>query len=191
MADQKAIIRDRILERLWTDDASEISVYAILDAARDEQVYRLIQSSRLPWVCLYSGNLPISLAKAAPYLLKLEKKHSTTNTILDRGWGQSWGVFLRSAAELNQLRKHFHSFLMVEDEGGRRLVFRYYDPRVFRVYLPTCRPNELQTVFGPVKQFFVEAEEPTCLLEFRLNQERLITEQHAFDPLSDADNLTP
>jgi hypothetical protein len=30
------------------------------------------------------------------------------------------------------------------------LLFRYYDPRVLRVYLPSCRPSELETVFGPV-----------------------------------------
>jgi hypothetical protein len=32
-------------------------------------------------------------------------------------------------------------FLRVKDEDG--LVFRFYDPRVMRVYLPTCAAGEL------------------------------------------------
>ncbi len=30
------------------------------------------------------------------------------------------------------------------------LVFRYYDPRVLRVYLPTCSPAEFARFFGPI-----------------------------------------
>jgi len=46
--------------------------------------------------------------------------------------------------------------LVVKDERGNRLVFRYYDPRVLRVYLPTCSPSELRTVFGPIECFWAE-----------------------------------
>ena len=53
-------------------------------------------------------------------------------------------------ATLEELRRHFRKFLKVEDPKGKSLIFRYYDPRVLRVYLPTCNAMELQTVFGPV-----------------------------------------
>ena len=53
------------------------------------------------------------------------------------------------------------------DEAGRRLIFRYYDPRVLRVYLPTCWPAELETVFGPVDCFLTEGESAAEVIEFR------------------------
>ncbi|MCF6345803.1 MAG: DUF4123 domain-containing protein [Thiomicrorhabdus sp.] len=36
------------------------------------------------------------------------------------------------------------------------LYSRYYDPRVFTRFLPSCQPNQLQTIFGPVKAYLVE-----------------------------------
>jgi hypothetical protein len=36
------------------------------------------------------------------------------------------------------------------------MIFRWYDPRVLRVYLPTCTENELDMLFGPLSSYFVE-----------------------------------
>lgn len=36
------------------------------------------------------------------------------------------------------------------------MLFRFYDPRVLRLYLPTCTSTELEQVFGPVGTFFTE-----------------------------------
>ena len=54
------------------------------------------------------------------------------------------------------------------------MLFRYYDPRVLRVYLPTCNFDELQTVFGPVMHFIQEGEVPTELLRFQLTNGSLV-----------------
>jgi hypothetical protein len=55
---------------------------------------------------------------------------------------------------------------MVKDEAGRRLVFRFYDPRVLRVYLPTCRPAETDEFFGPVHEMLMESEDARDILVF-------------------------
>jgi hypothetical protein len=186
----------RVGQRLWPDDGDETPVYAILDAARDEKIYGSILSSRLEWSCLYSGSIPTELARVAPYLVKLRREHSFTESMIQSGWGDNWGIFLRSDSGLSELRKHFHSFLTVEDEDGKRLVFRYYDPRVFRVYLPTCHLDELLTVFGPVKSFLMEARDPSTLLEFQVGPDGLVAAEHSLlysFPAEPAlgENLTP
>jgi hypothetical protein len=61
----------------------------------------------------------------------------------------------------------------VHDPKGQSLVFRYYDPRVLRVYLPTCTREELRTVFGPIECFWTEAESSDTLLEFGFDQASL------------------
>src|SRR5439155_1286760 len=45
-------------------------------------------------------------------------------------------------------------------------AFRFYDPRVLRIYLPTCNAAEQQFVFGPVLRFLCEEAEPSTLLDF-------------------------
>jgi hypothetical protein len=46
-------------------------------------------------------------------------------------------------------------------------LFRYYDPRVLRTYLPTCSQQDLGEFFGPVLNYVVEGEDPAELLRFQ------------------------
>ena len=73
-----------------------------------------------------------------------------------------------SGADLHSLRQHFRGFLTVHDASGKPLLFRYYDPRVLRTYLPTCSGEELNTMFGPVDAYLMEDESGAALLRFRL-----------------------
>jgi hypothetical protein len=43
---------------------------------------------------------------------------------------------------------------------------RLYDPRVLRIYLPTCNAAETQEFFGPVSRFLMEASDPQLMLQF-------------------------
>jgi hypothetical protein len=174
----RAALLDRVIAALWPAGmAKGTSVWAILDAARDERIYPALRASRLEYLCLYSGKLPEALQRTAPYIVELAPSYSFTRPLLDMGWGKSWGVFLRIGDSRN-LRHHLRGFLRVQDESGRMLVFRYYDPRVLRAYLPTCEVNELKTVFGPISSFLVEGERGESLLEFAFDGRRLDV-QHA------------
>ena len=64
------------------------------------------------------------------------------------------------------MRQHFRALSLVYDTTGRPLIFRYYDPRVLRDFLPTCTPQELTTFFGNVTEFLVEDEDPATALRF-------------------------
>jgi hypothetical protein len=184
--------RDVVIEKLWPESKpAEVGVYTILDTARDDRIYDSILSCGLESSCLYSGNIPEDLARVAPYLVRLEKEHPFTESIIEMGWGKSWGIFLCANAGISDLRKHFRSFLTVETEEGTRMVFRYYDPRVFRIYLPTCRLNELKTVFGPVRNFILETADASILVDFRLEADRLMGRQHSLIRIAAGEDLTP
>jgi hypothetical protein len=83
-------------------------------------------------------------------------------------------MFLKCDAHANTLKRHLRGFLMVRDPAGKRLVFRYYDPRVLRVYLPTCVDEELQSFFGPIGCFWTEGKAEQNMLEFRLHRGNLV-----------------
>jgi hypothetical protein len=75
---------------------------------------------------------------------------------------------------METLRRHLKSLLIVKDQRGRRLLFRYYDPRALRVYLPTCWPAELEAVFGPVKAYLVEGVESGTVIQYRVDDKGLV-----------------
>jgi len=47
-----------------------------------------------------------------------------------------------------------------------QVYFRFYDPRVMRVFLPTCTPEDTTQFFGPIQNYLVEDESPEQLLRF-------------------------
>jgi hypothetical protein len=147
-------VRD-ILQQLWPD-GDDGRTFAVLDGARDPRVHPAVERSELAHLCLYTGVLDLALARVAPYLVELHREAPLTRGLAEH-WGDAWGIFLRSSAGLTALHRHFRRFLRVRDERGRTLIFRYYDPRVLRAYLPTCTDAELDYVFGPVDSFVLES----------------------------------
>jgi hypothetical protein len=135
------------------------AVYAVLDGARDERIYRAVYDSRLEHECLFAGDLSYELSEVAPYLVRLEADAPFTRWLLEQGWGRSFGIFAWARADMETLRRHFRRLLQVKDERGRRLYFRYYDPRVLRSYLPSCTALELREVVGPLRRLFAESRE--------------------------------
>ena len=162
MIEPKAL--QTIKEQLFSVPSS--TVFAILDGASVPDLLVNLATFDPEHVCLYRGELEPDLAEVAPYLAILGNNSPFTDWVLANGWGEHWSIFGVAKAELQELRKHFRKFLMVYDESGKSLYFRYYDPRVLRLYLPTCNVKELQTVFGPVSSYLLEDEDPKAARTF-------------------------
>jgi hypothetical protein len=160
----------RLKEEFWpVDREGRSEVYAVLDGARDEQVYAFVQACYLDKWCLYAGELPKELLITAPWLVRLDEDNNWTHRIISHAWSNSWGVFIRTETSAKELRTHLRRFLRVRDTSGRNLIFRYYDPRVLRVYLPTCTPAELKMFYGPIDRFYIE-DHDASILDFSLEK---------------------
>lgn len=157
---------------LWPETSSS-DLWMIADGARDPRVYPLLANSPLEYSCLYAGQLAPPLVRTAPYLVQLDSANRHALSLLEQAWGNSWGVFLRCKEPTEKIRRHLRQFLRVRGPQGNFLVFRYYDPRVLRVYLPTCNGEEMRALFGPIDAFYMEDEDPATLLDCRRNGDRL------------------
>ncbi len=155
---------------------TEGRTYAVLDGASVPKLLQVFAEHDPPRICLYRGELGLELAAMAPYLVELSPDTPFTDFVLG-GWGDHWGIFIRSFGSLTDLRKHFRAFLKVRDPAGRILYFRYYDPRVLRVYLPTCNSQEAEAIFGPVRRYIAEGQEPGMMLRFSLEDGEVKTRQ--------------
>lgn len=155
----------------------ETNVYAILDGASVPHLISLLQEFDPERECLYRGDLQPDMAEVAPYLIRLQRGSDFAELVLNRSWGKHWGIFALSGADLAGLRRHLRHFLIVHDSEGKPLYFRYYDPRVLRLYLPTCNGEELKTIFGPVSSYVMEDEDPALFLRYRLLGDQLVTDK--------------
>jgi len=147
-------------------------IYAILDAARNEKIYKLLMGCSEEYTCLYNGEIPKVLARVAPYLIKLPSNSDLFDQIYQEGFYDNWGVFFVSNDSGKDLKRHFQKMLRVKTEDGRRLYFRYYDPRVLRIYLPTCTKKELATFFGSANKFWIAGEQKEMIIEYGKDNER-------------------
>ena len=157
-------VTELLVKYLFSQPAT--NVYAVLDGASMEQLPQLLWEHEPENICLYRGELEPDMAATAPYLVKLEYDHPFTKLVCEKGWGNHWGIFAVTPADVDirVLRQHFRKFLMVYNPDGKLIYFRYYDPRVLRAYLPTCNSEEIKTVFGRINFYVLEDEDPSKLL---------------------------
>jgi hypothetical protein len=146
----------------------DLNVFAVLDGASVRNLRASLHIMQPDYACLYRGELKPDLAESAPYLVRLQPDTQFTDWVVIDGWGKHWGVFLRSTKELPAIRRHLRGLLQVHDADGRPLLFRFYDPRVLSVFLPTCNAEQLATFFGPVDSFLLEGPAADMLLRFRV-----------------------
>ncbi len=159
-----------ILQQVFADE--DANVYAVLDGASVPELPQKLWQHGPRSFCLFTGELEPDMAEVAPYIVELHKQAAFARLLADEGWGEHWGVYLRTEANLVTARAHCRRVLNVVDEDGTSMYFRFYDPRVLPKFLDTCEPNELAEVFGPVTAWMMEDEDPARMLTLRLEGEQ-------------------
>jgi hypothetical protein len=150
--------------------------FAILDAARSTSVFPAIEALAARRSSLLAETIAPELERASPFLVDIGPGDPLLETVLGEGWGDHWGVLLTSAYEHDFLVPHLRDIVRARTEDGADYFFRFYDPRVLRLYLPTCTAAELDTFFGPIARFLVEGQagEPP-VIEYILREGALVS----------------
>ena len=151
--------------------------FILFDGARLKQQMGIVRALNPDHLSLYKGRQEIDLADVGPYLSGFEPGDKFAYWYKETGWGNSWGFLVNSTSNMEGLLQHFQKFLLIKNENGKELYFRFYDPRVLRTFLPTCDEQQLIEFFGPVQQFICEDEDPLFALIFSFNGKRLVIER--------------
>lgn len=170
---------DALIDLLWTQADLGANVYGILDGASDSRISRKLGRSDCEYLCLYT-DLPEPIIEVAPYLVLFRRNSNFTRWVLKNGWGNHWGILFTAEGDVFQAASHFRQFIVVQTEEGKRLYFRFYDPRVMRTYIPTCNKNELLTIFGPVQKYFMASKDNRKANIYSLAQKKLVLETLEF-----------
>lgn len=136
----------------WAGPVEHGALYAVLDAARNVKIRWLLQESIDDHANLYEGFEGRVLDDVAPYLVRFKPGSELLDRVLLGGFGEAWGIFLRSTESPKQVRRHLRRFLMVQDEETlERLYFRFYDPRVLADFASVITPRQRSELLHAVE----------------------------------------
>ena len=172
-------------ERILKEVGPTAPFYAVLDGARSSSVAPWAQATRAPVWCLYEGKLDKALEEVAPRLIRLGRGHGFTEELLAEGFQEHWGIVFASDASSKDLRRHLRRFFLARTEDDRRLLFRYYDPRVLSLYLPALDAEELKTFFGPISMFITNDQQdgdPLAFETYRRRGTELVQKRIVIEP---------
>ena len=181
-SEQAAILRAFL--RLAPDE----SLCGIVDGARDlELAYEAKCLYQKEIWNLFESDVADALADVAPYLIVFDISEGYLGNWTSR-LGKSAGILFTAAADPYKLYAHLRHILIVEDEEHQSFFFRFYDPRVLRIFLPTCTLEQLDEFFGPVRTWICESAEGDGYIEYtRGDQGQLVERRLAVDELVSAD----
>ena len=163
MLDQDAL--NSLTQMLWMTPRDR--VFAALDGASVPGLLdQLYADPRPEFECLHRGELEPDMAEVAPYLVALERGSAFAEWVMTQGWGNHWGIFIAAPTDLRGLRFHLRPLNIAYDPQGMPNMFRYYDPRVLRTFLPTCDAGQIAEMFGPIERFVAEDNLPQNALSF-------------------------
>jgi len=139
-------------------------VYAVVDAARDWELARSAWTHfDLEGFSLLGWDTPQHMLQVVPYLVPLKFQagypyagSQFLDLFADR-MDNSVGIVLMTRVGRHRLFEHLADIMNAKDERGTRYIFRYWDPRVLRAYLPTCRTEESRQFFGPIREILAPA----------------------------------
>jgi len=168
--------KKNVLLRKYLFSDERAHAYAILDGASVPDLLDMIEEHQPLHVCLIRGVDDPELAETAPYLVRLAAEDPFAGWVLGEGQGKHGGVFFMVPEEIPfiELRKHFRNMMRVRLPDGETALLRFYDPRVFNDFLPTCDQEQLREFFGPVNRYLAgniaEKEDASELIEYSLEQ---------------------
>ena len=145
-------------------------LYGVLDCARAPDLYE--HAARLePEAadCLFAGKLDPALRQASPFVVELAPGDPLSKLWRTQGWGQAWGILLSSNAGLPAVRRRLRHFTLVRlPDGSGPVMFRFWDPRVLRVYMPLVEPSAAADWFTDIDRYIVETEDGTGSIRYAL-----------------------
>jgi hypothetical protein len=157
MADRSSLHEEKVVFETLLDVSRRGTLWAVLDACDSPDVQEKVeQLGATKAVSLYKGKGETDYWAIAPYLARADEE--LLKWIKETLWTEPWGFFAEATSDLEKLRTHFRRFLTVQGPGGKKMYFRFYDPRVLRTFLKSSDEAELMEFFGPVERMVVESE---------------------------------
>ena len=145
---------------LQNAEKNKCFLYGIVDSARNDEVFRFLITGDAQYRSLFEGTMDVQSYGVSGFLVECKSESPLFQWMTSEAWGDHCCIYFISEASFDELFEHFQQFNRVYLEDDEVVLFRYYDPRVLRKYLPTCDDEEIDIFFGEVKIYFAESKDP-------------------------------
>lgn len=155
------------------------NVYGVLDCAVDPQLHEHAERLQPHFSeCLFAGRLNPQLLQVSPYVVELAPSDPLSKLWRSQGWGKNWGILIASSESLPYVRRRLRHFTQAKLPSGEGpVLFRFWDPRVFRIYMPLVEPDQLAPWFQGIERYIVETEDGAGSLRYSLSGGKLSVQQ--------------
>jgi hypothetical protein len=169
-------------------NAHHLRLYGVLDLARAPELYAHVQRlAPHDAECLYRdhGRLHPEIARHCPHVVGLAPHDPLTTLWRNRGWGHAWGLWIESSHRLPVVWRRLRHFTQaILPDGSGPVLFRFWDPRVIRVYLPLVESAELGEWFKDIHAWQVETEDGAGVIRYTLEHGVLSTQVRRLDAMA-------
>lgn len=159
--------------RLWDTlfnpppESEPMDVYAVLDGAAVRQLPDMLEEENAEHASLQDVDAsdPVALTRAA-YVTRISRFSRVCDWLATEGWGRNWGFFAmcKAGTDFDEVLRHFRELMQVRLPDGRIVFFRFFDPRVWRPFLPSCDAPQLKQLFAQPVSYGCESEDGTAVL---------------------------
>ena len=158
---------------------AQTRLYGVLDCSRSPELYEhAVRLEPEASSCLFEGRLDETVRRVSPFLVELSSSDPLSRLWRTQGWGQAWGILISSRAGLRDVRRRLRHFTQVRlPDGVGPVLFRFWDPRVFRVYLPTTDDSEIGGWFQDIDRYVVETPDGSGSIRYSLRGGALVSEE--------------
>jgi hypothetical protein len=165
--------------------APSSGIYAIIDLASEDEIYDYLLIYEPRYRCLYDGELKIQYEVVAPHIVELQEECEFTKWYLAQTSNKNQGIFIQSSYDIDVLTEHFMHYAIIEIDSNdldeaevagefnvqtTHALFAFYDPRVFREWMPTLPKKERETFYSLLESIMVQ--NPKEEKEFLLYEEQ-------------------
>ncbi|MBI5896841.1 MAG: DUF4123 domain-containing protein, partial [Desulfobacterales bacterium] len=154
-----------VQKMLFKDMAAGIKTFAVIDCAAtaavtdDDTLFQRLDAPEVEKHHLLTGESTWTMARSAPYLVRLDTQPALEQWLLENSWGCAQAIFFASDADIQTLLTHLRACFDVRAENGRQVFFRFFDPFILGQLLPVLTPPEGALFFGPIRRFVLEDED--------------------------------
>jgi hypothetical protein len=134
---------------LWMQPGAR--VHAMVDASVVPGLQqRIDQADVLGWDRLQRGDLSAERAARASFVVALKTQSPFTDWLLGAAASEfpHWGVLFAGSATLQQVREHGRGLNEVELPDGQRRAWRWWDPQLLELLVPTLSASQLDAFFA-------------------------------------------
>ena len=123
--------------------------YAVVDLANAEALCSEI-IDQFPAIAepLLARDSPRQLLEVSPWLVQLSKAPQIADALETFDAEDPWGFYVYASIDLISLRQRLRRLNMARLPGeDREFLFRYWDPRVMKVFLEIATEHQLNNIF--------------------------------------------